>query len=384
MRLLRSAVLTAAFVASAWTLLSAGTAGATDYPLVIKDLSGREITIPAEPKRIVVQDGRDLFALALLDRADPFARVVAWNNILSRSDPASWAVFQKQWPESSAKPIDMKFDDEGQVNLEQVAATKPDLLVFQTRVRQALDDADLFNRLAKLGIPIVLIDTELEPTVNAPKTVNLLGKVLNRETEAKAFTDFYAERLAKVQAGFAGAEKPKVFVEAKAGQKGLDSCCFTHGDVYWGKLVADAGGINIGTQLVKGRTGDVTTETLMAEKPDVFVMTGSPFSNEGSVSPAFGLNADKAAVEASLRTLSARKGFSYIKAVEENRVVGLYHQLYASAWNIYAVEYLAKAFYPERFAELDPDADLATIIGSFTGLPKGLTTVYGAKAAPAK
>ncbi|MET0258088.1 MAG: ABC transporter substrate-binding protein, partial [Methylobacterium sp.] len=269
--------------------LTTGTAGATDYPLTVRDLAGREVTIPAEPKRIVVQDGRDLFALALLDRQDPFERIVAWNNILSRSDPASWAVFQKQWPDSSARPIDMKFGDEGQVNLEQVAATKPDLLVFQTRVRQALDDADLFDRLAKLDIPIVLVDTEMEPVVNAPKTVDLLGKILNREEEARDYTSFYAERLARVQAGMAGAERPKVFVEAKAGQKGLDSCCFTHGDVYWGKIVADAGGDNLGTRLVKGRTGDVATETLIAEKPDVFVMTGSPFSNEGSVSPAFGL-----------------------------------------------------------------------------------------------
>lgn len=372
MRFLRSILFAAAVV------LTAGAAEASDYPLEITDIGGRKVTIAAEPKRIVVQDGRDLFALALLDRADPFARIVAWNNILSRSDPVSWAVFQKQWPESSARPVDMKFGDEGQVNLEEVAASKPDLLVFQVRVRQALDDADLFNRLEKLGIPIVLIDTEMEPTVNAPKTVDLLGKVLNREAEAKEFTDFYADRMAKVAAGIAGAQKPKVFVEAKAGQKGLDSCCFTHGDVYWGKIVAKAGGINIGTQLLTGRTGDVTTETLIAEKPDVFVMTGSPFSNEGSVSPAFGLDADRADVEAALSKLTGRLGFSHIEAVKSGRVVGLYHQLYASAWNIYAVESLAKAFYPDRFGDLDPNADLDTIIRRFTDLPKDLTPVFGA------
>ncbi|WP_062207347.1 ABC transporter substrate-binding protein [Aureimonas sp. AU12] len=360
--------------------LAAAPAQATDYPLTVTDLAGREVEIAAEPQRIVVQDGRDLFALALLDRQDPFRRIVAWNNILSRSDPRSWAAFQTQWPDSSAKPIDMKFGDEGQVNLEQVAATKPDLLIFQTRVRQALDDAAIFDRLKTLGIPILLIDTEMEPTLNAPKTIDLLGRVLNREAEAKAYTDFYAARMASVAAGIAGTTRPKVFVEAKAGQKGLDSCCFTHGDVYWGKLVTAAGGDNLGTTLVKGRTGDITTETLIASQPDVFVMTGSPFSNEGSVSPGFGIGAAKADVEAALGKLVARPGFEHVKAVETNRVYGLYHQLYASAWNIYAVESMAKAFYPERFADLDPDADLKTLIGRFTGLPADLPIVLGAKA----
>ncbi len=63
-----------------------GMAAATDYPVTLTDLAGRTVEIKAEPRRIVVQDGRDIFALSLLDRADPLARIVAWNNIVSRSD----------------------------------------------------------------------------------------------------------------------------------------------------------------------------------------------------------------------------------------------------------------------------------------------------------
>jgi iron complex transport system substrate-binding protein len=355
-------------------------AWATEYPVTVTDLAGREVVIAAEPQRIVVQDGRDLFALALLDRDDPLRRIVAWNNIISRSDPQTWAVFESTWPESAARAVDMKFGDEGQVNLEEVAAAKPDLLVFQVRVRQALEDADLFDRFASLGIPIVLIDTELEPAQNAPRTVSLLGKVLDRETEAKEYTDFYAARLAEIEAAISGVEKPQVFVEAKAGQKGLESCCFTHGDVYWGKLVTAAGGVNQGTALVKGRTGDVTLETVIGSAPDVYVMTGSPFTNDGSISPPFGFGADPAQVQAALATLETRKGFELIKAVREERVVGLYHQLYASALNVYAIEYLAKAFYPEQMQSFDPDADLRRIIVDFTGLPDDVPVVFGARA----
>lgn len=380
---LRSSLLPIA-AGALFACLSFGSAQASDYPLTVTDLAGREVTIPAEPQRIVVQDGRDLFGLALLDRDDPFKRIVAWNNILLRSDRTSWDIFAKRWPESSKRPIDMKFGDEGQVNLEEVAAAKPDLLVFQVRVRQALDDADLFNRLKALNIPIVLIDTEMEPTVNAPKTIALLGEVLNREAEAKEFTDFYAERLAKVQKAVAGQPAPRVFVDAKAGQKGSDFCCFTHGDVYWGKLVEASGGVNLGTELLKGRTGDVTTETLIGAKPDVLLLTGSPFSQAESVSPPFGLVAAPAKVETALKTLIERPGFSHVKAVADDRVYGIYHQLYASAWNIYAVEFLAKAFHPQALSSLDPEADLATILTRFTGLGADVKPLFGAKAPAAR
>ncbi|MFK3779060.1 ABC transporter substrate-binding protein [Agrobacterium sp. NPDC089420] len=368
------------FAVVATVTAAAFSAAATEYPVTVTDISGRSVEIKSEPQRIVVQDGRDIFALSLLDRDDPLKRVVAWNNIVSRSDPQSWNVFKTTWPESAAKAVDMKFGDEGQINFEQVVAAKPDLIIYQVRVRNALEEGDALKRFESLGVPVLLIDTELEPAINAPKTVSLLGTALNREKEAKEYTDFYAARLAEINKAIEGKEKPKVFVEAKAGQKGPESCCFTHGDVYWGKLVSEAGGINLGSALVKGRTGDVTLETIISSAPDVFVMTGSPFSNDGSVSPPFGIGADKAGIEAALGALEKRKGFDLIKAVKNDRVYGIYHQLYASAMNIYALEYLAKAFYPDALKNLDPEADLEKIVTEFTGLPKTMKVVFGAKA----
>lgn len=52
--------------------LLASPAMATTYPLTLTDTSGQTLTLQQEPKRIVVQDGRDILTLALLDRANPF------------------------------------------------------------------------------------------------------------------------------------------------------------------------------------------------------------------------------------------------------------------------------------------------------------------------
>ncbi|TRL38617.1 ABC transporter substrate-binding protein [Rhizobium straminoryzae] len=360
--------------------LPALTAHATDYPLTVTDFAGRSVEIKSEPKRVVLQDGRDLFTLALLDRQDPLQRVVAWNNILSRSDRQGWALFQKKWPESAARPVDMKFGDDGQMNMEQIVAARPDLVIVHARVKQALEDAHVLDSLKALGVPVLMIDSEMEPAVNAVKSVELLGKVLNREKEAEEYAGFYRSHQKAVDDAIAGTAKPKVFIEALAGRKGADFCCFTHGDVYWGKLVQAAGGENLGTRMLSGRTGDVALESIIGAQPDVYMMSGTPFEDKAAVSPAFGFDIDRASVEQGMSRLMARKGFEHIKAVQDGHVVGLYHQLYSSVWNIYAIEYLAKALHPDETKAIDPDADLKTILTRMTGLGD-VPVVFGARLA---
>jgi iron complex transport system substrate-binding protein len=345
-------------------------AHATTYPITVTDLSNRQVQIPKEPQRIVLQDGRDLFTLALLDREDPFQRIVAWNNIVKRSDPNTWKVFENQWPQTANRATDMKFGDEGDLNLEAVVAARPDLLIFQTRARASLENAGVAQKLAALNIPVVFVDSDLDPVVNSQKTVTLLGQVLNREKEAKTYLDFYQARLGKIDAiSKQHGQKPVVFVEAKAGQGGASACCFTHGDVYWGKLVQAAGGVNLGSSLVPGATGDVTLETVLGKQPDVYVMTGTQFPGNTSVSPPFGFgdNVKREAIDRALSLLQKRPGFAQLKASENGRVYGIYHQFYASSWNILAIENLNQAFYPDSASQLDAAGSLSTLFG-LTGI----------------
>lgn len=364
---------------AALCLLCSVAAQATDYPLTVTDLAGRQVTLEREPQRIVLQDGRDLFALALLDREDPFKRITVWNNIIKRSDPNTWQVFQKRWPQSSGQAIDMQFGDEGDMNLEAVVAGKPDLLVFQLRARKSLEGAGVERKLAALKIPAIYVDSDLDPVPNGQQSVALLGKVLNREARASEYLDFYKARLAKVDQRVAEqGKRPLVFVEAKAGQGGATSCCFTHGDVYWGKLVQAAGGDNLGSRLLPGATGDVTLETVISSKPDVYLMSGTQFPGSASISPPFGFGprVQQAAIDKAMQQLLQRPGMAQLSAVQQGRVYGVYHQFYASAWNILAVEYLAQAFYPQAATGLDHAASTRALLG-MTGLGDVPAILFG-------
>ena len=223
-----------------------GAAAAADYPLNVTDLAGREVSIPREPERIVLQDGRDILMIALLDRANPFKRLVAWNNIQSREDPHSWHILSSKWPEAS-KAVDMGFGDDGQVNVEQMLLQRPQLVIAQLRAKGSFEAAGVDKQLAALNIPIVYVDLFDDPVANATRSIDLLGKIFNRETEAGEFTSFYSDHLTHLQKAIATvSQRPRVFVEPLAGRQGPEQCCFTHGNVGWGLLVQAIGAKNIG------------------------------------------------------------------------------------------------------------------------------------------
>lgn len=210
-------------------------ATATTYPVTFTDTDGQEITLKQEPKRIVLQDGRDILALALLDRDNPFERVVAWNNNLKKSDPQAVSLLESQWKSTMNNIPDMGFNDKGEVNTELVIAQRPDVLIAQLRAKPALEGSGVVSKLKQANIPIIYVDTFLEPVKNTKASVSLLGLVLNKEQQAKQYTDFYQQHLDNIQIKTAKVViKPRVFVEAKAGANGSDSCCFTHNNAGWG------------------------------------------------------------------------------------------------------------------------------------------------------
>lgn len=345
-------------------------ANATDYPLTVTDLAGKTVTIQSEPQRIALQDGRDISILALLDRNDPFKRIVVWNNVLKRDDVATWTVFSKKWSEDAARPFDMGFGDNGDVNPEQLIANKPQVVIIQRRAYDSFVQAGLDKKLAELGIPLLAIDTFGAPVPGATASVELLGKVLNREKQASEYVNFYNEHLNKLKATVAASGKhPSVFVEALAGRQGPEQCCFTHGKAGWGALVEAAGLRNIGSDLIKGASGDVTMETVIGEKPDVYVFTGRQSSKAGNAMVPLGYEADKAKIDAAMAVLEARPGFSSLAAAKNDQVYAMWHLFYSHPYNIVAIEWLAKFALPKELASLDPSETYKSILSKFTELP---------------
>lgn len=344
---------------------------ATTYPVTLTDSDGKQVTLKQEPQRVVLQDGRDILTLALLDRDDPFKRLVAWNNLVKKSDAPTWALLQKKWPEAK-NVIDMGFSDKGEVNLESVVAEHPDLMIAQLRSKPSLTQGGVLEKMKQLGIPVLFIDTFENPVVDTPKSITTLGAALNREAEAKAYTDFYQQHYQAIISKTRNIKpQPTVFIEAKAGLGGLESCCFTHSHVGWGGMVEAVGAKNVGSGLLPGATGDISLEKVIAMKPDVYIVSGSQWASAKNAAVPFGYNVTQQQVDNAFTNMKARPGFAQVSAVSNDRFYGLYHNFYNHPYNIVGLEYLAKFIYPAQFTELDPANTWKEIVTRFTKVPLG-------------
>ncbi len=345
-------------------------AQAQSWPVTVKDMDNRTVTVEHEPQRIILQDGRDIFALALLARENPFARVVAWNNLPKKQDTETWNVLKRKWPEAE-KILDMKFSDQGNVDLETVLSRQPDLMIAQLRAKPSLVQSGVLTKLEALHIPVLFVDYELHPVKNTLPSMALLGQVLGQTERAQAYIDFYQQRLDKIHQRLATVSKqPLVFIEPIAGVGGLDNgCCFTHARNGWGGLVEAAGGTNIGSQLLPGASGNVSVEKIISLNPDYYLMTGSKRPGKGSAIIPFGYNVPAEKVTAAFHALVARQGVAAIPAVAQGHTGALYHHFYNNPYNIIAIEALSKIFYPALFNDMDPQADYHAIIADFTHIP---------------
>ncbi|MES2531044.1 MAG: ABC transporter substrate-binding protein [Pseudomonadota bacterium] len=350
-------------------LLGVSGAGAVAYPLQVVDLAGRTVVVQRAPQRIFLQNGNDLMTLTLLEREDPFARLAGWDNGLGDSDPSIWQLVRQRWPSADRVPL-LDFDNSGHVDLEALVRLRPDLVLADITARSAIEGGPIGPILERLGIALLYIDSSRDPVGNVQRTIALLGKVLDREQRAEDYLRFYRQRFDALQAGIAlERHRPDVFIEIRAGRMGLDQCCYSQGKTSWGLLIAAVGGRNIATRLLSGATGDIPLETLIRLQPDVYLMTGTQRIRRGAHSVPFGYGASEDAAQAGISALMARPGFSATAKAPGARVHALYHQFYNSAFNIVALEYLAQALYPQRFAELTPDATYRELIARFTTLP---------------
>jgi iron complex transport system substrate-binding protein len=218
---------------------------------------------------------------------------------------------------------------------------------------------------------VVFVDYELHPVDNTLPSIALLGKVLGQNERATQYINFYQQRLDMLHQRLANThKKPLVFIEPIAGVAGLDNgCCFTHARNGWGGLVEAAGGVNIGSQLLPGATGNVSVEKIISMNPDYYLMTGSKRPGKGTAIIPFGYNVDEKEVTAAFNALLARQGVSSIPAVTQGHTGALYHHFYNNPYNIIAIETLSKIFYPDLFKDIDPLADYHTIIKDFTQIP---------------
>lgn len=356
--------------------VAAASAHAKDV-ITITDLAGRTVDVAVPVERIVLGEGRVLPTLGILDREDPTQRIVGTMGDFEQFDAAGYADFSKHFP--GVEDI-TRVGKSGSYtfSLEAVVSQRPDLVLLGIGGGHSPSErhTDILEKLEAAGIPVVFIDFRIEPLVNTPASLRLLGRLMGRQDEAEEFIAFYEMNLAKVSEGLAGLEtRPTVFLESRVGLR--PDCCEAMGNKMMGRFIDWAGGINLLGEQIPGTHGTVALEYLLTHQPDHYFATaiGSPSTvEEFPERIVLGAGVDEETARTSLSLVRARKGLKELSAVQEGRAFAVWHHFYNTPMHVAAVQAMAKQLHPERFRSLSPEATLQAYFDRFQAVP--LNGVY--------
>lgn len=347
-----------------------GTSAAWAEIIEVTDLAGRVVKVTRDPQKIVLSEGRQLYTLAMLDRDDPFKRVVGWGNDLIANDPGAWQKYLAKFPK--AKDVaDMGNPYAADVSMEKVASLGTEVYILDLSNYFKAQETGLLGKLEKAGIATIFVDFRQDPTQNVLPSVQLLGRVLGREKEANAFADYYLQQTRRIYArvgAIPDKKKPLVFVERAAG---LLPCCATFGPFNFGRFVEEAGGRNWGSQFFSAFQAEAAQEKVLSDNPDVYFLTGANWygSNPGSNAVSLGYDATPEKVQKEMSALMNRPGFQQLKAVQGKKVMAFYHQFYDAPYYFVAELAMAKELYPDLFKDVDPEAVFKEFHEKFLPIP---------------
>ena len=340
--------------------ISDGPNGSGDA-VTITDVTGRQVRLDSQPKRVLLAEGRGLFATSLLNKENPTENVVAIGSDLHKAAPsyeANLSAVHKQYKDLPTVGNIAK----GDVSVEALLSHKPDITVLSLDHKKAAEESGLLKKMDQSGLKYVFSDFRQKPLENTTKTISMYGQLFGKEDKAKEFNDFYDSKVKNItDRANAAKNKPKTLVWRAAGMK---DCCSTVKDSNLGDLVNAAGGKNMGDELLDTESGDLTAEKILSEQPEQIIATGGSWAkdpDEPEVLPhvELGYRAQPATAEKTLKGLLSTPGFTALKAPKKGNLHAAYHQFYDSPLNVFALEQFAQWLHPELFQDVDVERDFA-------------------------
>jgi iron complex transport system substrate-binding protein len=328
----------------------------TPVPAVtVTDLAGREVKVKCPVEKVVLGSARYLHEFAAVGGEEVLAKIVGWGSDLEKYDKDTLDKYVETFPKLADIP-DVGYGSTRSV--EKIISLQPDVVVFP--FWSAEDEGLLadIDKLDKAGIPSIFLDYWSEPYEHPIPSTLLIGTLLGEEERAQEIVAYYQRQLDIVTDRLLeiGKQKPKVYVEV--GSKGPSTYGDTYGNSGLGAVVVRAGGINIaenGMNLVEG-TKQINPEFLIDVNPDVILISGSNWEASDSIRLGYYANSEES--RDLLKAFTERTGWDTLNAVQNGRVHSSFHGFSCRIFNFVGLQAFAKWFYPEEFADVDPEANL--------------------------
>lgn len=335
-------------------------------PIEITDVTGRTVTLKKPAERIVLQwsgAGGPFFTISALMGKDTPKVIAGMDTSLQQYRADMWKHFTTEMPELAKIPEVGTVGDKN-FNVEQVVALNPDVIFIPVDLKSQYE-SDAKQKLDEAGVQTIYIDYHAENLEKHQKSIEAIGKALGKEERAAEISKFYTDHVTKVLDRVKTINKPKPTVYLEVGMKGPEefSNSFS-GNYSWGALATLCGADVITKDIVK-RSTPINPEFVLEKNPDIIMIMGS-YWPKNPTSMRLGFEANEAQSQELLKAFTTeRQGWSDLKAVENKDVYSIHHGLPREVYDAAVFEYLAKAFYPEEFKDVDPEATLKEFYDKF-------------------
>lgn len=349
------------FVLTGCTSETASEDKAEQKTVTVTDAAGRSVTLK-QPIRSYAISTFDLIdfivplkgeeAFAMLKGVGDSGGKKSYDKVYEPRFPQ----YKDQWKIIS--PHNAPFD------VEAILTAKPDVLIVNSAMQGHMHAMDIEPRLTEAGIALLLVDVPGTSPQSAQDLYRLLGEVFGEPEKASEVASFLDQQYADLQAGLAkvSGPKPLVYYE-KSGSAEIFGPSSRSNVSGWGTLITRAGGENLADRAgagkpVNGPPGSVSLdpEYILTSDPDFIFLSGT--------SP-MGLGAPPEESIKDRFSIVNRPGWDRLKAVKNKNVYEYQHELARTTCVFYPTLSFAKLFYPEAFANIDPEARLAEFYDRF-------------------
>lgn len=235
---------------------------------IFVDSCGREVTIPAEIKKVCPSG-----AVATM-----FLSVFAPDEMVSVNSSISESQAKYLPSQVASLPATGQFyGSKASLNMEQILALDPDVIIDLGDYKDGIKE-DMDALQAQLGIPVIFIESDLSHMASAFRS---LGEIFGKEEKGEELALFVEETLAMAAENTAKlTDGTKKSVMYATGKEGLNVFAggSTHAQVI--SLIGADNAIVLENFSNKGTGDSVSMETVLLSDPDVIVFaSGSVYSS---------------------------------------------------------------------------------------------------------
>ncbi len=333
---------------------------ATSEEVVVTDLAGREVTVTLPVENAYLGYYYENF-LAVVG-PDAFTRVKATSLYDTEGYANTLAEVYKENVEGYTDMVDVGSTLQDNFDVEKLIELDCDVAIMGQYQYDAI--ADKVDLLEEAGIPVVIIDYSTATQETHIASTEVLGKVFGVEDRAEEIIENYKQGMEKVEKIISQINDTRsTFHEFQSVISTYSEVGVSDFDNYlFGSYLKQAGAADIAFPLAgsseNGRSTTLDMEYILEQDPEVWFIIGGEAANDTTDGIIMGYGVTEEDIIASAKgMIASRPGFSNINAVKNNQIYCIENNMLRTLRDYILIEYIAKALYPEQFADLEPEKE---------------------------